>query len=36
MIDGMESVIHQSSSKFIHWSAFAFFILSFFAILKSL
>jgi len=28
--------IHQTSSKFIHWSAFAFFILSLFAILKSL
>jgi hypothetical protein len=30
------SVIHQTSSKFIHWSALAFFILSVFAILKSL
>jgi len=29
-------VIHQTSSKFIHWSAFVFFILSLFAILKSL
>ncbi|RSH87028.1 hypothetical protein EHS25_003516 [Saitozyma podzolica] len=28
--------IHQTSSKFIHWSALAFFILSLFAILKSL
>jgi len=28
--------IHQTSSKFIHWSAFVFFILSLFAILKSL
>ncbi|RXK41057.1 hypothetical protein M231_01688 [Tremella mesenterica] len=28
--------IHQTSSKFIHWSAFAFFILSLFAIIKSL
>jgi len=28
--------IHQTSSKFIHWSALAFFILSVFAILKSL
>lgn len=30
------SVIHQTSSKFIHWSALVFFILSLFAILKSL
>ncbi|KAK1923179.1 hypothetical protein DB88DRAFT_494110 [Papiliotrema laurentii] len=28
--------IHQTSSKFIHWSAFVFFVLSLFAILKSL
>lgn len=28
--------IHQTSSKLIHWSAFAFFILSLFSILKSL
>jgi len=27
--------IHQTSSKFVHWSALAFFILSVFAILKS-
>ena len=32
----MAVVIHQTSSKFIHWSALAFFILSLFAILKSL
>jgi hypothetical protein len=29
-------VIHQTSSKFIHWSALVFFILSLFAIVKSL
>ncbi|WWC65292.1 uncharacterized protein I303_107909 [Kwoniella dejecticola CBS 10117] len=28
--------IHQTSSKFIHWSAFAFFLLSLLAIIKSL
>lgn len=31
----LTSVIHQSS-KFIRWSAFAFFILSLFAVLKAL
>ncbi|WVN89787.1 uncharacterized protein L203_105017 [Cryptococcus depauperatus CBS 7841] len=28
--------IHQTSSKFIHWSAFVFFILALFAVIKSL
>lgn len=32
----IRSVIHQTGSKFIHWSALAFFILSLFAIVKSL
>lgn len=27
--------IHQTSSKFIHWSALIFFVLSLFAVLKS-
>jgi len=31
-----KAVIHQTSSKFIHWSALVFFILSLFAIVKSL
>ena len=36
MAEAHEAVIHQTSSKFIHWSALVFFILSLFAILKSL